>query len=118
MGATGNGAAEQGGRGVTEEQLAEYEAWAQAWSRVESVGARRVLELVAEVRRLKAAAVPDEHPVLVSEFSEQQRDELRREMMRRMHRISALPVEQPAPLPPFPGILAGITAADVYGVQV
>lgn len=75
---------------MTPERLAELEAWARAWSRCETVAARNVLELVAEVQRLKVAAALE----------------------------TMLAPYYPAAVPPFRGILDGITAADVFGVQV
>lgn len=96
---------------MTAERLAELEAWARAWSRCETVGARFVLELVAEVQRLQVDAalkvmLAPYYPAAVPELPG---DELAAKCNAKY---------QPAPVPPFRGILDGATAVDVYGVQV
>lgn len=102
---------------MTPERLAELEAWARAWSRCETVGARNVLELVAEVRLLRES--PPLELTVPNPLSAQEMENVRQSVMRlRCRRLVLLPIEQPAAVPPFRGILDGVTAADVHGVQV
>lgn len=98
---------------MTDEQLTEYERWAKSWSREYTFAGRLLLQLVAEVRRLKAAAVPAECPPPPEVVAR-----LRQAEEKNGRRVALMSTEQPAAVPPFHGILDGITAADVYGVHV
>lgn len=81
---------------MTDERLCAYGDWAGHPDR-DAQAARIVRELVREVRRLRKELQASALDCLA---------------------LEGQTWEQPAPVPPFRGILDGITAADVYGVHV
>ncbi len=105
---------------MTEERLKEIEEWARAWSRCDTTAGRVVVELVAEVRRLQAAALPDGAAVF-PELSAQTAEAIRAQLMARHNgrKVHLMPAGcETVYVPPFRGVLNGITAETVYGVEV
>jgi len=101
---------------MTEERLRAAEGWAGYPDR-DPEAARLVCDLVLEVRRLQAAVVPD-GVITGPPMSEQEAQALRERLSKyNGRRVQVMPV-QIEYVPPFRGILDGITAETVYGVEV
>ncbi len=97
---------------MDEERLKALEGWAGYPDR-DPQAARLVRELVREVRRLKAAAVPDGMWIIPAPLPDVS---VSVPCANVIHRLP-----EPATVPPFRGILAphdGKRCVDVYGVEV
>lgn len=103
---------------MDEERLRALEGWAGYPDR-DPQAARLVRELVREVRRLKAAAVPDA-VFTAPEMSDDKLQEIASELVKQFNgrKVCANVIHGlPDPVP-FRGVLNGITAETVYGVEV
>lgn len=113
---------------MTEERLKALEGWAGYPDR-DPQAARLVRELVREVRRLTSTEdggfvippelIPGCYSLTWQQPGTVMADDAGTELVEKCNRRrngKPMVVLSAAPVPPFPGILSGITAEDVYGV--